>query len=90
VQLMNTDETARRFRIAASGLPGLAVVGIEQPVAVDPAATKLVTLRLQLPMPAEAGRDALLPGSHAIEFVVEAEGDNKVIRHEKSSFVIPR
>jgi cytochrome c oxidase accessory protein FixG len=90
IQLMNTDETARRFSIAAAGLPGLAVVGVEQPVAVDPASTKLVTLRLQLPVQADAGRDALSPGSHAIEFVVQAEGDSKVIRHEKSSFLIPR
>ncbi len=88
IQLMNTDETARRFSISAAGLPGLAVAGIEQPVAVEPASTKLVTLRLQLPI--DAGRDALSPGSHAIEFVIEAEGDSKVNRHEKSSFVIPR
>jgi len=90
VQLMNTDEKPRQFSIAATGLPGIVIAGVEQPVAVDAASTKLVTLRLQVPIEAQAAREALQPGSHAIEFVVEAVGDNKVVRHEKSSFLIPR
>jgi cytochrome c oxidase accessory protein FixG len=90
VQLMNTDEKPRQFSIAATGLPGIVIAGVEQPVAVDAASTKLVTLRLQVPIEAKAVREALQPGSHAIEFVVEAVGDNKVVRHEKSSFLIPR
>ena len=33
VQIMNTAETPRTFRITAEGLPGIAVVGVPQPLA---------------------------------------------------------
>ncbi len=35
LQIMNTDVTPRRYRIDASGLPGLKVSGAEQPIAVE-------------------------------------------------------
>jgi cytochrome c oxidase accessory protein FixG len=100
VQIMNTDETSRRFSIRAEGLPGLTVAGVEQPVAVGPAQTRLLPLRLQLvvdvpvDVPARDGRrDAdgpLQPGTHRIELIIQSLDDDKVVRHEKSSFIIPR
>jgi polyferredoxin len=100
VQIMNTDETSRRFSIRAEGLPGLTVAGVEQPVAVGPAQTRLLPLRLQLvvdvpvDVPARDGRrDAdgpLRPGTHRIELIIQSLDDDKVVRHEKSSFIIPR
>jgi hypothetical protein len=35
-------------------------------------------------------REELKPGAHKIEFVVQSLEDEKVIRHEKSSFIVPR
>ena len=84
VQIMNTDETPRRFTIAAEGLPDLKVVGVEQPVAVGAAGTRLVPVRLQVPV--EAGK----PGSNGIEFVVQSTDDPTLVRREKSTFMLPR
>ncbi len=90
LQIMNTDERARRFTLRAEGLPGLAVVGVEQPVEVDAAGTRLLPLRLQLPA-GQAGSDAAHgPGAHRITLVIEAVDEPGVIRHEQSSFIIPR
>lgn len=101
VQLMNTDETPRQFTLRAEGLPGLKVLGVDQPVAVGAAQTRLLALRLQLALEgngaagAAAGQPAQeptaqAPGTHKIEFIIQAVNDPKVNRHEQSSFIIPR
>jgi cytochrome c oxidase accessory protein FixG len=104
LQLMNTDEKSRDLAIRAEGLPGLKVVGVEQPIALGAGATKLVALRLQAVLDGNAENDArtkrehnerdqqgeLSPGTHKIEFIIQAVDDDKVVRHEKSSFIIPR
>jgi cytochrome c oxidase accessory protein FixG len=104
VQLMNTDETPRRFTVRAEGLPGLRVVGVEQPIALGAAETRPIALRLQAVPGGQAERgvdgkqgrdeqgqhDAFRPGTHKIEIIVQAVDDDKVVRHEKSSFIIPR
>ena len=88
LQIMNTDEEARSFTIAAVGLPRLSVVGVEQPVAVGAAETRLLPLRVQAPVEEEGL--GTRPGPHKIEFIVQAVNDDKVVRHEQSSFIIPR
>jgi polyferredoxin len=84
LQIMNTGEQPREFRIAAEGIPGIAVAGVEQPVAIPGASTRLVPLRLQAPA------DAAKPGANRIEFVVEAVGDARLARREVSTFILPR
>ena len=84
IQIMNTDEAARTFTIVAAGLPDVKVAGVEQPVAVGAAGTRLVPVRLQVP--ADAGS----PGSHPIEFVVQSTDEPKLVRREKSTFMLPR
>ena len=84
MQLMNTDETPRRLRVTAAGVPGIAVVGVEQPIDMSAGSTRLVPLRLQAPQQAAA------PGSHPIEVIVTDEADASVARHEKSTFIFPR
>ena len=84
LQIMNTAEIPREFTIAVHGVPGLAVVGVDQPVAIAGASTRLVALRLRAP--ADAGN----PGANRIEFVVEAVGDVRVARREASTFLFPR
>src|SRR6185369_2276891 len=91
IQLMNTDETPRRFTIRADGVPGLSVEGVTQPVALGPAQSRLIPVRLRAPLsnatttPAERKT-----GLHDIEFTVEAVDDPKVTRHERSTFIVPR
>ncbi len=116
---MNTDETPRQFTIAVAGLPGIVVAGVAQPIAVGPASTRLIALRLQAPIEGstqgddrergsddrqeqsrgdgrheerggERGHEELEPGPHKIEFTVRAVDDQEVVRHEKSSFIVPR
>jgi len=89
VQIMNTDETPRKFTLLASGLPELAAVDLEQPIELGPASTRLFALRLQTPLePANAAPPS--PGPHKIELTVQAVDDAKVVRHEQSTFIIPR
>ena len=90
VQLMNTDEHARQVTITAAGLPDIQVAGIAQPIPLEAASTRLVPLRLQVPVDATAGGAGLQPGTHKIEFIIQAVDDEKVVRHEQSSFIIPR
>jgi hypothetical protein len=94
---MNTDETPREFTIRATGIPGLAVVGVAQPVAVGAAGTRLLPLRLQAPADAQAAGDVAgrenrdaRARTQRIEIVVEAVDDARIVRHERSSFAFPR
>jgi len=81
LQIMNTAEAARVFEIAAAGLPGLSVAG-ETRVAVGPAASRTVALRLRIG-PGQAGA-----GKHKIEFAVRATDDEAVAVREKSVFIV--
>ena len=84
LQIMNTDVTPRRYRIEASGLPGLKVSGAEQPIAVEAEGAQTVPLRLRVPA------DAVAPGTHKIEFAIRSLEDEAVARHEKSTFILPK
>ncbi len=84
IQIMNTDEAARSFTIAAEGIPGLKVEGVEQPLAVAAAGSRLIPVRVQAPT------DAAKPGSNAIEFVVRSSDEPALVRREKSTFLLPR
>ena len=82
LQVMNATEQPQRYRIAADGLPGLAVAS-DTEVAVAAAESRWIAVRLQLPQGA-AG-----PGSHPIHFQIgSVAGDAHV--SEKSVFLIPR
>ena len=89
---MNTDEKPRRFTIAATGLPGLKISGVAQPVEVGAAAALLLPFELQVAADAGEGGGAARPasGSHKIEIVVQAVDDPSIVRRERSSFLFPR
>ena len=89
MQIINTDETMRRYTIAVSGLRGIEVMGVAQPVELEGASTRLLALRLQAPVDA-AAEGAPGPGTHKIELTVQAVDDASVVRHEPSTFIIPR
>ncbi len=89
MQIMNTDETARKFTIRAQGFPGLEVVGVDQPVTLEAAQSRVLPVRLRAPVPEDAATLARAE-PHPIQFIVEAVGDDKVVRHEKSTFIVPK
>ncbi|MGZ5848492.1 MAG: cytochrome c oxidase accessory protein CcoG [Ramlibacter sp.] len=82
LQVMNATEQTQRYRIAADGLEGLAVAS-EAEVTVDPAASRWVAVRLQIP------DGSASPGSHPIHFDVHASNGDAAVR-EKSVFLVPR
>ncbi len=82
LRIMNTDEQPHRYRIAVSGLPGLALA-TESEVSVAAATTKSVPVALRVP--SDAGKK----GSHPIHFDV-ADTDNAQVRvDEKAVFMLP-
>jgi cytochrome c oxidase accessory protein FixG len=89
VQIMNTDEKSRRYTLSARGLSGLDVAGVAQPVELDPVSTRLVAVRLAAPLEPPGGAPPG-PGTHRVEIIVQAIDDPHVIRHEQSTFIIPR
>jgi len=87
LQIMNTEERARRVTIAVRGaapLAGLEIAGLAQPVEIGATETASLALRVR----AEPGGKR---GSHPIEFVVTAEdaGARPLAIHEKSRFLLP-
>ena len=82
LQIMNATEAPQRYRIGASGLPGLAL-DTPAEVAVGPAESRWVAVRLQIPYGSAA------PGSHPIQISIE---DTAGAAHvsEKSVFLVPR
>jgi cytochrome c oxidase accessory protein FixG len=84
LQVMNTSETPHRFEIRAHGVPGLAVAGVEQPVAIDASGARTFPLRLQAPA------DADEPGAHRIEIEVVSVDEPGLRREEHSTFILPR
>jgi cytochrome c oxidase accessory protein FixG len=84
LQVMNTTERPRQFVISAGGLPGIQVVGVPQPVAVDAASGLLVPLRLLVQA------DAAAPGTHTVVISVRATDDDAMVRDEKTTFILPR
>jgi cytochrome c oxidase accessory protein FixG len=81
LQIMNTDERARRYVIRASGLEGLKVA-LRQPVEVAGATTQAVAVTVQVD---PAG---IMPGSHAIVFDVEDADEPRIRVSEKSRFFV--
>jgi polyferredoxin len=81
LQIMNTEEVMHRYRVSASGLPGLRVAD-ESVVEVPAATAVMVALRLRI----EAG--AARAGSHRIEFLVNALESERIVAKEKSVFMI--
>ena len=89
VQVMNTDERSRSYLIRVSGLPGLQIMDLQQPIELKAESTKLFAVRLQAPLDSP-GAAAPAAGPHKIELTVQAVDDDKVVRHEQTTFIIPR
>jgi polyferredoxin len=89
LQVMNATEAPQRYRVAVSGLAGIAVAGNDR-FEVGPAEARWVTVALRIP-PESAGQAGA--GVHPIRFEVErigATAQASVTTSEKSTFVVPR
>ena len=82
LQVMNATEQPQRYRIDATGLPGLSLAS-DAVVEVGAAESRWVPVRLQVPYGSAAA------GSHPIHFDVQALGGDAHVR-EKSVFLVPR
>ena len=60
---------------------------VQQPVSLGAAQSRMLAVRLQAPVDEAAG--GAKRELHPIHFTVEAVDDPQVVRHEKSTFIIP-
>jgi len=81
LQIMNTSESARAYRLSVSGIPGIRIPG-ETVIEVDGAASRLVPVKLRI----EPG--AAAAGTHRIDFGIESTDDASVAVREKSVFIV--
>ncbi len=82
LQVMNATETIQRYKITASGLPGLSVAS-ENIVTIGSTESRWVAVRVQAPF------DVAAPGSHPMQFEIEALDSTDRLQ-EKSVFLVPR
>jgi len=66
LRVMNTDEEPRHYVISASGLRGLRVEGLSQPLSIGPASSQLIAVRLRIEP------EGIERGPHRIEFNIVA------------------
>lgn len=87
IQIMNATEHLQHYKIAAGGLPGLEVESYgdesDDVVSIAPAQSKWVTMHLRI------AEESAIPGSHGIQFVVNALDSADQVS-EKSVFLVPR
>jgi cytochrome c oxidase accessory protein FixG len=81
LQVINSEERARRYRISVSGLDTIRIASGEQ-VEVEAAGTRLVQVRVQ---PEHGAK-----GTNRIVFQIEAADDPTIAVREKSTFFVPR
>jgi cytochrome c oxidase accessory protein FixG len=83
LQLINSAETPRSYRITVSGIDSVRIA-TEPEVQVERAGTRMVPVRVRI----DAGKGQ--PGTNKLEFRVEAIDDPAVAVSEASTFFVPR
>ncbi len=81
LQIMNTTEAERDFRVSVAGLPTIHLAG-ESLVRVDAASARTVPTRVRV----HSGQ--VEPGIHAIRFKISAAGSEEISVLEKSVFIV--
>ena len=82
LQVMNATETTHRYSIKATGLAGLELAS-EETFEIEGAQSRWVPVSLRIPY------GSAEPGSHLVQFDVQAVGTDSHVR-EKSVFLVPR
>ncbi|WVN41079.1 cytochrome c oxidase accessory protein CcoG [beta proteobacterium MWH-UniP1] len=85
-QFINVDEKAHTYKVTATGVPGLTVVGGDT-FEVPATSTKLYVVRMQSPI---AELEKLDKGSHKIQIRVDSLTTPGVGVDEKAAFFVPR
>jgi cytochrome c oxidase accessory protein FixG len=83
LQIMNTSETAHRYKISVSGIAGITLVTADE-VDMAPTETRSVPVRVRL------ARGQGQPGSNKIAFQIQALDDSRFKVDEKAVFIVPR
>ncbi|NML15245.1 cytochrome c oxidase accessory protein CcoG [Azohydromonas caseinilytica] len=88
LQLMNGTESAARYRVSVSGLPGLTIAGASE---LEVPAAQIGSLPLQLQIPGEEAQQLQGRSSPVLVEVARLlpDGSQQVVR-EKTTFVVPR
>ena len=85
LQIMNTSETPRRFRISASGLVGLQLSSEPQPIAIEATGQRMIPVRLRV------DKRQTSPGANRIVFTVQTVGaEEHIVITEKATLIAPR
>ncbi len=82
LQVMNTSETARQFRITASGITGIELESQKQPISIDGASQRVIPVRLRVE------KQHTRPGANRIVFTVQSVGDDEPILIEEGATVV--
>ncbi|MCL2871617.1 MAG: cytochrome c oxidase accessory protein CcoG [Betaproteobacteria bacterium] len=85
VEIINTDEHAHQFIIEVTGLPGIDVGELEQPVTIDGASNRKIPLAARFKLPDDGWKAGVYP----VVFTVRAKDDDALRREEKSTFMVP-
>ena len=83
LQIMNTQEVARRFQISVKGISGATIVN-ETQLDVKPASARAFPVRVNIPA------DAAQSGSNRIQFTVTDVQSPKISVTEKAVFLVPK
>jgi cytochrome c oxidase accessory protein FixG len=83
LHLMNASERPQRLAVTIDGIEGIQIAGPDT-FDVEPASNRAVPLVVQVPP------DTGTPGINEIRVVVRSLSDERLVRNEKSTFVIPR
>ncbi len=81
LQIMNTSEAPRAYRLSVSGISGIRIPG-EAVIEVEGAASRMVPVKVRV------APGAVAAGTHRIEFGIESTDDTSVAVREKSVFIV--
>ena len=85
LQIMNTSERPRQFRISVSGLDDLQLSSEPQPITIEAAGQRMVPVRLRV------DKRRTSPGANRIVFTVQTVGsDEHIVITEKATLIAPR
>jgi len=85
LQIMNTSERPRQFRISVSGLDDLQLISEPQPISIEAAGMRMVPVRLRV------DKRQTSPGANRIVFTVQTVGsDEHIVITEKATLIAPR
>jgi hypothetical protein len=83
LQIMNTQEVARNFKISVKGVPGVIIVN-EAQVSIKAATSMAFPVRVRIPLSAAPA------GSNRIRFVISDIENPNVSVTEKAVFLVPK